>query len=450
MPLTAPPTAPSTADPSTFSTRMDAMLAWMATLVTEANALETNVNTKESATNADAIATAADRVQTGLDAVATAGDRVQTGLDRIAAAASAASAAAIAGAFTGTSTTSLSIGSGSKAFTTQSGEQYSAGIWMTAVSAADPANYMFGEVTSYSGTALVIDVQAIGGSGTHADWNLSLAGPRGPQGVAGTLSGNAVGGINELKGPDIASAATTMDIWAAAQGNKMTVTGTTPTSGLPAAPQAGASRTLIAAGLWPLTNGANFIVPGGDRTCAAGDIVEVTALTTTQFRLKITKADGTPVVSNAAALPYLHVREEQTSNTAGGTFTSGAWRTRVLNTTVKNSIPSASLSSNQITLPAGTYRISARAPGNTVGAQKAKLANITDATDQVIGSATDHDSTNRMQLDSWVHGYFTIAGAKVFELRHQCGATRATDGLGAPGGFSAVEVYAEVMIWKEA
>jgi hypothetical protein len=40
MPLTAPPTAPSTADPSTFSTRMDATLAWLATNVTEMNAFQ--------------------------------------------------------------------------------------------------------------------------------------------------------------------------------------------------------------------------------------------------------------------------------------------------------------------------------------------------------------------------------------------------------------------------
>lgn len=103
-----------------------------------------------------------------------------------AAAVSAASAAALAGAFVGTSTTSLLIELGSKSFTTQAGEQYTAGIYMTAVSAAAPANWMYGQVTSYSGTTLVLDVQAIGGSGTYADWNLSMAGVRGPAGADGT------------------------------------------------------------------------------------------------------------------------------------------------------------------------------------------------------------------------------------------------------------------------
>ena len=38
-PLTTPPTAPDASDPSTFSDRADALLAWMATFVTEANAM---------------------------------------------------------------------------------------------------------------------------------------------------------------------------------------------------------------------------------------------------------------------------------------------------------------------------------------------------------------------------------------------------------------------------
>ena len=45
-----------------------------------------------AAAAADALATAADRVQTGLDAVATAADRVQTGLDRLATGQDAAAA----------------------------------------------------------------------------------------------------------------------------------------------------------------------------------------------------------------------------------------------------------------------------------------------------------------------------------------------------------------------
>jgi hypothetical protein len=379
---------------------MDATLAWMPTFVTEINALEANVNAKESATNADAIATAA-------DAIATAGDRVQTGLDRTAAAASAASAAAIAGAFAGTSTTSLAIGSGSKTFTTQSGEQYSTGIWMTAVSAADPANYMFGEVTSYSGTTLIIDVQVTGGSGTHADWNLSLAGPRGAPGAPGTLSGNAAGGINELKGPDIASAATTMDIWAAAQGNVMTVTGTTATTGLPAAPQTGATRKLIAAGAWPLTHGANFILPGSaNYTCAAGDIIEPTAITTTQFRLEITKADGTSVVASVppSALITTNTLAENTSSA----FTSISNAYPIFKIRIRDLVGSADFGLRLRVKQSGADRSTAAdyqyfKQNTTPGSATATNINSTSAT-YIQLTDVDIDAT-KGGVDGWIEIY---------------------------------------------
>src|SRR6202008_1158900 len=87
--------------------------------------------------------------------------------------------------YTATSATSLTIGTGSATFTTQAGLAYTAGARARASSAANGANYMEGLVTSYSGTSLVINVDTIGGSGTHADWNINLAGVPGPAGATG-------------------------------------------------------------------------------------------------------------------------------------------------------------------------------------------------------------------------------------------------------------------------
>ncbi|MDB5975137.1 MAG: hypothetical protein JWR07_1897 [Nevskia sp.] len=127
-------------------------------------------------------------------------------------------------------------------------------------------------------------------SATHTSIPVSITG------------GNATGGFNFLKGPDIASA-TTPNIWTSSEGNVISITGTTPTTGFSAAPQAGSTRTLIAAAAWPLTNGANLILPGSvNYTCAAGDRLEVVAITTTQFRVSIFKADGTPVIGNSGTV----------------------------------------------------------------------------------------------------------------------------------------------------
>lgn len=107
----------------------------------------------------------------------------QAGLASASAAAAANSASSVA--ITSTSTTSLLIAVASKSFTTQANKQYVTGQFVVAASAANPANYMFGQVTSYSTTTLIVSVISVGGSGTYADWNISLAGERGATGAAG-------------------------------------------------------------------------------------------------------------------------------------------------------------------------------------------------------------------------------------------------------------------------
>lgn len=87
-------------------------------------------------------------------------------------------------AYGGTSVTSLLIGTGSKVFTTQAGLAYVAGSRVRAASGAAPTvDWMEGVVTSYSGTTLTVTVDLIGGSGTHVDWSISIAGARGADGA---------------------------------------------------------------------------------------------------------------------------------------------------------------------------------------------------------------------------------------------------------------------------
>jgi hypothetical protein len=103
------------------------------------------------------------------------------------AAAAAIDAAESAEKLVGTSVTSLAIGTGGKAFTTQEDKFFTAGTWLLATSDADPTNYMHGYVSSYSGTSLVMVVTNVGGSGTHADWTIRVSGTRGAPGAAPTI-----------------------------------------------------------------------------------------------------------------------------------------------------------------------------------------------------------------------------------------------------------------------
>lgn len=149
------------------------------------------------------------------------------------------------------------------------------------------------------------------------------------------------------------------------------------------------------------------------------------------------------LLNDLLAVPVVHVREEQTSGTDGGTFTSGAWRTRTLNTVKTNTISGASLSSNQISLPAGTYDIAASAPAYQVASHKVKLYNVTDSADVLSGTSERTASSGASQTRSSVFGRFTLAASKALEIRHICSVNGS---LGDAGNFGVVEVYTEVMI----
>lgn len=115
-------------------------------------------------------------------------------------------------ATTGTSTSSVLIGTGAKTFTTQSGLGFVVG--MTLRIANSSANFMTGEVTSYSGTSLVMNITSVGGSGTLASWTISMAAVGAS--TAATVSNTPAGSIasttvqaaiNELDSEKLSSAA---------------------------------------------------------------------------------------------------------------------------------------------------------------------------------------------------------------------------------------------------
>jgi hypothetical protein len=86
----------------------------------------------------------------------------------------------------GTSTTSVTIGTGTKTFTTQADKYWTTGRFVLIQDEADlTTNWMYGQVTSYSSTTLEVDVLAVGGSGTINSWVISIAGGRGATGATG-------------------------------------------------------------------------------------------------------------------------------------------------------------------------------------------------------------------------------------------------------------------------
>jgi hypothetical protein len=95
--------------------------------------------------------------------------------------------------YAATSTSSLLIGTGAKTFVTQAGLAYVIGSRIKATSAANSANWMQGVVSSYSGTSLAATIDLVGGSGTFADWTITIYGDKGDQGIQGLPGANGTG-----------------------------------------------------------------------------------------------------------------------------------------------------------------------------------------------------------------------------------------------------------------
>ncbi len=151
------------------------------------------------------------------------------------------------------------------------------------------------------------------------------------------------------------------------------------------------------------------------------------------------------VATKNAAIKVAIVADHKAQNTQGGTFTSGAWQTRDLQTeTDPSSI--VSISSNQFTLGAGTYILWAQAPAYSVTFHQARLYNVTDAGVVATGQvARVGGATIGAQSPSNVFAVTTIAGSKAFRVEHRCSNTRNNDGFGDAANLTT-EVYTQVLI----
>lgn len=167
-----------------------------------------------------------------------------------------------------------------------------------------------------------------------------------------------------------------------------------------------------------------------------------------QYEVLSIVRDGTNwLVTSKSKDDYILIRDEKSSGTAGGTFTSGAWQTRDLNTEVTDTGGHASVASNQITLAAGTYRCNIMCPAVGVATHQAKLYNTTDTADIILGMNAE-STGSAIGSYSIITGRFTITASKVLEVQHRCEATVAGSGFGFASGWGT-EVYTTVELIRE-
>ena len=308
MTITALPTAPARSDPpATFITRADALMAALSTLVTEVNAATLAMNLN---------------------------------------------------ATSDTSASSVAIGTGAKTFTVSAGKSFLGGMFLVIADTAAPSNnYMVGEVTSYSGTSLVMNVTSIKGSGTKTAWTISQSVPL---------------QLNEARG-SVAMHATTMDLWA--QPNVIDGTSTAATvTAIANAPQAGARRTLYPVAGSIITQGATFAVDGGaSATAETGDKWEFEAVTTSTYKVHITKASGTAVAASG------HGQCRLTKSGANLLLSPYGGNKLVING-VTQTIPDAGVTLGGSVAADGFYYIYAYMSGGTMTLEASTTARATSTT----------------------------------------------------------------------
>ena len=151
----------------------------------------------------------------------------------------------------------------------------------------------------------------------------------------------------------------------------------------------------------------------------------------------------------ASATTVAIFNETQANNTSAGTFTSGSYVKRVLNTTVVNQITSCTLTSSVISLPAGTYKVFLTAPAMQVGRHQTRLRNTTDSTDIALGSSEfSNNGIDDGCTISNLQTVFTLTATKNIEVQHRCEVTENTFGLGLASNFGNNEIYTQITITK--
>lgn len=180
----------------------------------------------------------------------------------------------------------------------------------------------------------------------------------------------------------------------------------------------------------------------------ASTIINSSAEMSLQFSVPI--AEWTSDAQFLAAVPVqkvCYLKDVKASGVSGGTFTSGSYQTRTLNT-IEGDSSIVSLSSNQFTLPAGKYGIEGSAIGYKVDSHKTIIYNTSDSTTDIIGSVEESAAVNTTGTRSFLMGEIEITSSKTFELRHRCLTTRSTNGYGDSSSFGDNEIYSQIKITK--
>lgn len=125
-------------------------------------------------------------------------------------------------------------------------------------------------------------------------------------------------------------------------------------------------------------------------------------------------------ISLATLAPVMMIEEQRSSGAGPRALTKNNWSRRPINTVTVNQISGASLTNEQITLPAGTYRVSFLGTGSSAGHHRTRLQNITGTATLGIGNSADSRAAgpgNDTANPSMGIARFTLAVESILEVQ---------------------------------
>lgn len=154
--------------------------------------------------------------------------------------------------------------------------------------------------------------------------------------------------------------------------------------------------------------------------------------------------------AGAGGHQFAIIKEIAASGANGGSFFSGAWRTRVLDTEIDpDNI--VSLANNQFTPIAGNYILVAEATAVSVNVHQSRLENVTQASTVEAGTSEYALDYATVSTKSVIRARFVANGTDAYEIQHRCSASRSSYGFGyanSNGGISLDNVYTQLLLVK--
>lgn len=157
---------------------------------------------------------------------------------------------------------------------------------------------------------------------------------------------------------------------------------------------------------------------------------------------------NTSSVTNEENSGIALLRDVKAVNLDGGTFNSGDWRKRDLNSLIGDlSFIDLDSTSSEFTLDTGTYVIQAKAPALSVDQHQARLYNISSGADVAYGSMAHTGNLGAVTI-SFLNAVLTVSsGPETFILQHRSDASNLGDGFGRGSGWGE-SVFSEITIRK--